>query len=56
MSVLHSIWRDERGQEMIEYALLVAVVALSAGVVVPPLAPNVSTILSKAMSVIDRFG
>jgi Flp pilus assembly pilin Flp len=48
--------RDERGQELIEYALLLAFFAVAAGVVVPPLGPAVSTIFTKAMSVLGRFG
>jgi Flp pilus assembly pilin Flp len=48
--------RGERGQELIEYALLLAFFAVAAGVVVPPLGPAVSTIFTKAMSVLGRFG
>ena len=48
--------RDKRGQELIEYALLLAFFAIAAGVVVPPLGPAVSTIFTKAISVLGRFG
>jgi len=51
-----ALWLDERGQELIEYALLLAFFAVAAGVVVPPLGPAVSTIFTKAMSVLGRFG
>jgi Flp pilus assembly pilin Flp len=53
---LAALWRDEGGQELIEYALLLAFFAVAAGVVVPPLGPAVSTIFTKAMSVLGRFG
>jgi Flp pilus assembly pilin Flp len=49
-------WRDEDGQELIEYALLLAFFAVAAGAVVPPLGGEVSRIFSKAMSVLARFG
>ncbi len=48
--------RGERGQELIEYALLVAFVGVAAGAVVPPLGSAVSAIFTKAMSVLGRFG
>ncbi len=54
--MLSSLWREQGGQEMVEYALLLALVAVAAAVVVPPLAPSVSTIFAKAMSVLGRFG
>jgi len=53
---LPALWRDERGQELIEYSLLLAFFAVAAGLVVPPLGPAVSTIFTKAMSVLGRFG
>jgi Flp pilus assembly pilin Flp len=53
---LRILRRSQRGQELIEYALLVAFFAVAAGVVVPPLGPAVSTIFTKAMSVLGRFG
>lgn len=44
------IWRDERGQDLIEYALMVGFMAVAAGAVFPPLADNISTIFSKVDS------
>jgi len=48
--------RDQRGQDLIEYALLLALVAVAGGAMVPPVAGAVSTIFSKAISVLARFG
>jgi Flp pilus assembly pilin Flp len=45
------IWRDTRGQDMIEYALLAAAVAVTvAGFLPTTLMPAVSTIFSKVIS------
>lgn len=54
--MLSNLWRDQGGQDMIEYALLLAIVAVAAAVVVPPLGPSVSAIFTKAISVLERFG
>lgn len=45
---------DERGQDMIEYALLVAVVAITGGAVLTPVTPSISTIFSKVVSVVAK--
>ncbi len=47
-------WRDERGQELIEYALLVAAVAVAGSLALVPVTPQISTILSRAVSVLQR--
>jgi Flp pilus assembly pilin Flp len=48
---LTRLWRDERGQDMIEYALLCATLAIVvAGFLPPTLMPAVSTIFSKLSS------
>ncbi len=48
-------WREEDGQDMIEYALLVAVVALTGGLALIPVAPDVATIHSKLLSLLRRY-
>jgi Flp pilus assembly pilin Flp len=45
------VWRDVRGQDMIEYALLAAAIAVTvAGFLPTTLMPAVSTIFSKIVS------
>ena len=45
------IWRDKCGQDMIEYSLLMAAVAIVvAGFLPPSIMPSISTIFSKVMS------
>jgi len=49
--VLTRLWGDEHGQDMIEYALLAATLAIVvAGVLPPTIMPSVSTIFSKLTS------
>jgi len=45
------IWRDERGQDLIEYALMAGFVAVAAGAIMPGVASSISTIFSKISSV-----
>jgi Flp pilus assembly pilin Flp len=47
-------WRDKRGQDLIEYALLVGFVAVAAGAVIPNLGQNISVIFSKVGSVMTN--
>jgi len=46
-----SIWRDRRGQDLIEYALMAGFVAVAAGAAFPPVANTISQIFSKVQSV-----
>jgi pilus assembly protein Flp/PilA len=41
------IWRDSRGQELIEYALIAAFMVTAWGAVSPAVASDVSTVFSK---------
>jgi pilus assembly protein Flp/PilA len=45
------IWRDSRGQDLIEYALMAGFVAIAAGAIMPGIALSVSRIFSKVSSV-----
>jgi Flp pilus assembly pilin Flp len=40
-------WRETRGQDLIEYALMAGFVAVAAGVVFPSVGSNISAIFSK---------
>ncbi|MGD1092006.1 MAG: hypothetical protein ABSB35_08430 [Bryobacteraceae bacterium] len=47
----HRFWTDVRGQDMIEYALLAAALAIVvAGFLPPTIMPSVTTIFSKVVS------
>ncbi len=50
-SLLRRLWKEEDGQDMIEYALMAAtLVVVVAGILPQTLMPNVSTIFSKITS------
>jgi pilus assembly protein Flp/PilA len=45
------IWKDQHGQDLIEYALMAGFVAVSAGAIMPNISTSISTIFSKIASV-----
>jgi pilus assembly protein Flp/PilA len=45
------LWKDTRGQDLIEYALMAGFVAVAAGAIMPNVASSISTIFSKISSV-----
>ena len=51
-----AIWRDTRGQDMVEYALLAGFVAVAAAATFPPMQDQISTIFSKMISLTDKAG
>jgi len=51
--ILTKIWRDERGQDLIEYALMAGFVAVAAGAIMPNIASSISTVFSQVSSVLS---
>ncbi|MCX6599161.1 MAG: Flp family type IVb pilin [Acidobacteria bacterium] len=47
------IWRDTRGQDLIEYALMAGFVAVAAGAIMPNVATSISTIFSKVSNTLS---
>lgn len=56
MKFLREFWRDEQGQDLIEYALMAGFVAVAAGAVMPSVSTSISTIFSKIGSVLVASG
>ena len=46
------IWKDQSGQDLIEYALMAGFVAVAAGAIMPGVATSLSQIFSKVASVL----
>jgi pilus assembly protein Flp/PilA len=46
--------KDQRGQDLIEYALMAGFVAVAAGAIMPGVADSISTIFSKVASVMTE--
>ncbi len=44
------LWKDRRGQDLIEYALMAGFVAIAAGAVMPKISNTISSIFSKVGS------
>jgi pilus assembly protein Flp/PilA len=49
--IILSIFKDDRGQDLIEYALMAGFVAVAAGAIMPGVSSNISEIFSKVSSV-----
>jgi pilus assembly protein Flp/PilA len=45
------VWKDTRGQDLIEYALMAGFVAVAAGAIMPGVSSSISTIFSKVSSI-----
>jgi Flp pilus assembly pilin Flp len=46
------IWKDRRGQDLIEYALMAGFVAVAAGAIMPGVASSINVIFSTVNSVL----
>jgi pilus assembly protein Flp/PilA len=44
------VWKDTKGQDLIEYALMAGFVAVAAGAIMPGVSDNISQIFSKISS------
>ena len=44
------IWKDRRGQDLIEYALMAGFVAVAAGAIMPGVASSINVIFSQVNS------
>ena len=51
-SLILKLARDERGQDMVEYALLAGFIAVAAGAILPGISGSISTIFSKMASLV----
>jgi pilus assembly protein Flp/PilA len=47
-NILKRLWKEEEGQDLIEYALLVALIALVAVAVFPPIGTSIRNIFVNA--------
>ncbi len=50
---IHVLATEDRGQDMVEYALLVGFIAVAAGAVLPSISADISTIFSKMVSLVN---
>ena len=52
--IMVGIWKDERGQDLIEYALMAGFVAVAAGAIMPGVSTSIGTVFSKVASVMKE--
>ncbi len=46
--MMKRLWKEEEGQDLIEYALLVALIALTAAAIFPTIGASINTIFTNA--------
>ena len=56
MNWIRRFCKDERGQDLIEYALMAGFVALAAGALMPNISSSISTVFSKIQSLLTAAG
>ena len=50
------MWKNTRGQDLIEYALMAGFIAVAAGAIMPGVATQISDIFSKVSSALTAAG
>jgi pilus assembly protein Flp/PilA len=50
------LWKEDRAQDLIEYALMAGFVAVAAGAIMPGVASEISIIFSKVSSALTAAG
>jgi len=48
------VWKDRRGQDLIEYALMAGFVAVAAGAIMPGVSSSINIVFSKVNSVMIK--
>jgi pilus assembly protein Flp/PilA len=51
--LVKAFWREDSGQDLIEYALMAGFVAVAAGAIMPNVSNSISSIFSKVGSVLS---
>jgi pilus assembly protein Flp/PilA len=46
VQLLKALWKDQNGQDLIEYALMAGFVAVAAGAILPPIATQIRAIFN----------
>ena len=50
LAVNLQVWKDRKGQDLIEYALMAGFVAVAAGAIMPGVASSINVVFSKVNS------
>ncbi len=52
LAVKLQVWKDTKGQDLIEYALMAGFVAVAAGAIMPNISASITVIFSKVNSLL----
>jgi pilus assembly protein Flp/PilA len=52
LAVKLQVWKDTKGQDLIEYALMAGFVAVAAGAIMPNISSSITVIFSKVNSLL----
>lgn len=55
-NILKRLWKEEEGQDIIEYALLLALIALAAAAAFPPIGTRINAIFTQAQTCLSPAG
>jgi Flp pilus assembly pilin Flp len=55
-SILMRLWKEEEGQDLLEYALLITLIVLIAAAAINPLGNEIANVYSKAQNCISGGG
>jgi Flp pilus assembly pilin Flp len=47
-NIMMRLWKEEEGQDLIEYALLIVLIALTAAAIFPTVGKSINTVFSNA--------
>ncbi len=53
MKLFHRLWRDDNGQSMVEYGLILALIAIAVIVVLTTMGDNIKSIFTKTKATTD---
>jgi pilus assembly protein Flp/PilA len=53
MTYLRAFWKDQQGQDLVEYALIAALLALAAVATMPTLGTSINAVFTKITTTLD---
>ncbi len=54
--IIRSMWKDEEGQDLVEYALLIALIALVVALLIPTLTGAIGTVYTNIANCLTGAG
>ena len=55
-NILMRLWRDEEGQDLLEYALLIVLIVLVAAAAINPLGASIAAVFTNANTCLSNAG